>query len=90
MQATTLRKRTSAQARLQHTSSMEASEKDNSCSQEEDDEQEGEGEEEYSSEQGFEVQSQSDLTFLCPHNGCDKAFSRKIRLNAHMHLHYGT
>ena len=28
--------------------------------------------------------------YLCPHRGCWKTFSRKLRLNAHLHLHYGT
>lgn len=41
------------------------------------------------SEQG-ERGAGSDMNFICPFNGCEKTFSRKIRLNAHMHLHYGT
>ena len=30
------------------------------------------------------------LRFKCEFPGCDKEFIRKVRLNAHMHLHYGT
>ena len=36
------------------------------------------------------VQSSSDQIFKCPFEGCNKIFRRRIRLNAHMHLHYGT
>lgn len=28
--------------------------------------------------------------YVCPQRGCHKTFSRKLRLNAHLHLHYGT
>ena len=28
--------------------------------------------------------------YVCPQRGCWKTFSRKLRLNAHLHLHYGT
>ena len=28
--------------------------------------------------------------FICPYKGCNKVFSRKLRLNAHLHMHYGT
>ena len=28
--------------------------------------------------------------FACPIDGCNKQFTRRVRLNAHMHLHYGT
>ena len=28
--------------------------------------------------------------YVCPQRGCFKTFSRKLRLNAHLHLHYGT
>ena len=28
--------------------------------------------------------------YACPQRGCFKTFSRKLRLNAHLHLHYGT
>ena len=31
-----------------------------------------------------------DARYVCPHRGCNKTFSRKLRLNAHLHLHYGT
>ena len=51
---------------------------------------EDEEEDDYGSDSAGEARSRGESTFVCPHNGCEKAFSRKIRLNAHMHLHYGT
>ena len=31
-----------------------------------------------------------ETNLVCPFEGCEKTFSRKIRLGAHLHLHYGT
>ena len=49
-----------------------------------------EGEAEFSEPSSQPNESQSEKRFACPHMGCPKFFSRKVRLTAHMHLHYGT
>ena len=85
-----LRKRTSEQAAVQRGGAAVAV-SGADLDEEDEDEGEEEDEEEYGSESAaLEMQSVSEQTFVCPHNGCEKTFSRKIRLNAHMHLHYGT
>jgi len=33
---------------------------------------------------------EAEAGYVCPQRGCHKTFSRKLRLNAHLHLHYGT
>ena len=37
-----------------------------------------------------EQKKQSKSKMTCTYPGCSKRFTRKVRLNAHMHLHYGT
>ena len=77
-----LKKRTAVQARLTYSMDMSVQQ-----SQPEASSLNEAGEEESVS---GEVDANGETMFTCPFPGCEKKFSRKIRLSAHMHLHYGT
>jgi uncharacterized Zn-finger protein len=46
-------------------------------------------EEEKSSDEDAEGSNEGSI-YLCPYRGCKKSFSRRMRLDSHMHMHYGT